>query len=164
MERRDLSLWAIVCSTAVILFVLLPLRGFDPGGHWDRVAWIPFVSRPIGVFDVIGNLLLFMPLGASIAWHARRSALLRVATVAFVCSLFGEWSQIYSRYRFPATQDILLNVTGTVIAAYAVDCLRRRRSGKVEAGQTSGVRKRVKVTYRAQTPPLIDGRGQARVD
>jgi glycopeptide antibiotics resistance protein len=169
MERRYIYLAAIACSSACILFAIFPWRGFDPGGHWHRVSWIPFVSRPIGVLDVVGNVLLFVPLGASIALHAQRAALVRTGAVAFACSLFGEWAQIYSRYRYPTTQDILLNVTGAVIAAYGVDYLRRRRSRPVEtrkASRASEARSpRVAVTYRAQAPPtLINGRGQARVD
>lgn len=169
MERRFLYLLAIACSTALILFAILPWRGFDPVGHWHRVGWIPFVSRPIGVFDVVGNLLLFVPLGASITLHAQRSALRRTAAVASVCSLFGEWSQIYSRYRYPTTQDILLNVIGAVVAAYGVDYVRRRRTARVEASQSSTASeardRRVEVMYGRRVPPtLSNGRGQARVD
>lgn len=138
-------------------------------GHWHRVGWIPFVSRPIGIFDVVGNLLLFVPLGASITLHAQRSALLRTGAVAFICSLFGEWSQIYSRYRYPTTQDILLNVIGALAAAYGVDYLRHRRRERAEARQAlmaSQVRGgRVEVMYQTPIrPTLINGRGQARVD
>ena len=127
MERRDWYLIAIVCSAAFIFLAILPWRGFDPTGHWHRVGWIPFVSRPVRVIDVVGNLVLFVPLGVSIALHARRAALARTATAAFACSLLGEWAQIYSRYRYPSTGDLVLNVLGAVIGAYAVEYLRRRR-------------------------------------
>jgi len=167
MARRHLYLWAIACSIGFILFAIVPWRGFDPAGHWHRVGWIPFVSRPIGARDIVGNLLLFVPLGAFIALHARRPALLRTGMIAFTCSLFGEWSQIYSRYRYPTTQDILLNVIGALVAAYGVDYLRRRYWMSVEAGQppnAQGVKgSRVKVTYEVP-PAVINGRGQARVD
>ena len=168
MERRHSYLWAIACSTASILFAILPWRGFDPTGHWHRVGWIPFVSRPIGAFDIVGNLVLFGPLGASIALYTGRSALRRTAAMAFALSLFGEWSQIYSRYRYPTTQDILLNVVGAVFAAWGVDYLRRRKR-ELEA-RTSGQASKapgpkVKVMYGSPVPPtLINGRGKARVD
>jgi glycopeptide antibiotics resistance protein len=168
MERRHLYLLAIACSTAFILFAILPWREFDPEAHWHRVGWIPFVSRPIGAFDIVGNLVLFVPLGASITLFAGRPALRRTATAAFALSLFGEWSQIYSRYRFPTTQDILLNVVGAVVAAFGVDYLRRRKR-EAEA-QRSGQESeapgpRVKVMYGSPVPPaLINGRGKARVD
>jgi glycopeptide antibiotics resistance protein len=160
MERRHPYLAAIVCSAAFILIAIFPWRGFDPGGHWHRVGWIPFVSRPIGVADVLGNLLLFFPLGASIALHAQRSALARTFAAAFGCSLFGEWSQVYSRYRYPTTQDILLNVAGALVAAYGVDYLRRRRSGRAESRQSS----RASELRGPNSSGLIDNRGQAGVD
>jgi glycopeptide antibiotics resistance protein len=131
VERRGWYLIAIVCSAAFIFLAILPWRGFDPTGHWHRVGWIPFVSRPVRVIDVVGNLALFVPLGVSIALHARRAALARTATAAFACSLLGEWAQIYSRYRYPSTGDLVLNVVGAVIGAYAVEYLRRRRPESV---------------------------------
>lgn len=131
MERRHWYLVAIVCSAAFVLLAIVPWRGFDPTGHWHRVGWIPFVSRPVRVVDFVGNLLLFVPLGVSIALHARRPVLVRTAVAAFACSLFGEWTQIYSRYRHPSTSDLVLNVLGAVISAYGVDYLRRLRAGKV---------------------------------
>jgi len=169
MERRHLYLCAVACSIAFILFAILPWRGFDPEGHWHRIGWIPFVSSPIGIFEVVGNLLLFVPLGASIALHAQRSALRRTAAVALACSLFGEWSQIYSRYRYPSTQDIFINVVGAVVAAYGVEYLRRRRQERAEARASwagSHVRgRRVEIMYgKPVSPTLINGRGKARVD
>jgi glycopeptide antibiotics resistance protein len=136
VERRDWYLIAIVCSAAFILLAIFPWRGFDPTGHWHRVGWIPFVSRPVRVIDVVGNLALFVPLGVSIALHARRPALVRAATVAFACSLMGEWAQVYSRYRYPSTGDLVLNVLGAVIGAYAVEYLRRRRPEGVATGRS----------------------------
>lgn len=169
MERRHWYLLAIVCSTMFILLAIFPFRGFDPTGHWHRVGWIPFVSRPVRTIDVVGNLALFVPLGVSIALHAQGPALVRTATAAFACSLFGEWAQIYSRYRYPSTGDLVLNVLGAVIAACGVEYLRRRGPGRVSTRPspvTSQERRRgVKVTYSAPAPPaLINDRGRARVD
>lgn len=136
MERKHWYLLAVVCSAAFILLAIFPWRGFDPGGHWHRIGWIPFVSRPVRVVDVVGNLALFVPLGVSIALHARRPALARTAAAAFACSLFGEWAQIYSRYRYPSTSDLVLNVLGALIGAYGTEYLRRRRAGTVATGQS----------------------------
>ena len=80
---------AIVCSAAFILLAIVPWRGFDPTGHWHRVGWIPFVSRPVKVIDFVGNFALFVPLGVSIALHAQRPALARTAAAAFACSLLA---------------------------------------------------------------------------
>ncbi len=168
MERRHLHLLAIACSTAFILLAILPWRGFDPEAHWHRVAWIPFVSNPIGAFDIVGNLVLFVPLGASITLFAGRSALRRTAAAAFALSLFGEWSQVYSHYRYPTTQDILLNVVGAVVAAFGVNYVRHRQreAGPLRSGEAAEAPgPRVKVMYGSPVPPvLINGRGKARVD
>jgi len=136
MESRHWYLLAIVCSAAFILLAIFPWRGFDPAGHWHRIGWIPFVSRPVRLIDVAGNLLLFVPLGVSIALHARRPALARTATAAFACSLFGEWAQIYSRYRYPSTGDLVLNVMGALMGAYGLDYLRRRAEALPKSAAT----------------------------
>ena len=159
MNRRYLYLTAIACSAAFILLAVFPWRGFDPTGHWHRVGWIPFVSRPVRVVDVVGNLLLFVPLGASMALYARRPALLRTSAAAFVCSFLGEWAQVYSRYRYPSTGDLILNIAGALIAAYGTDQLRRRRPGRAETMHSSEVSetgsREVRVTYTPPAPPLI---------
>ena len=132
MERRQHYLWAIACSVALIFITILPWRGFDAAGHWHRVGWIPFVSRPVRVIDVVANLALFVPLGASIALYTGRAALVRTSTAAFACSFIGEWAQVYSRYRYPSGGDLVCNVLGAVAAAYGIDRLRRGRPGPAE--------------------------------
>ena len=167
MGRNSLYLAAIACSIGLILVAILPWRGFDPSGHWHRIGWVPFLSRPIRAVDVLGNLVLFMPLGASIALHARRVALVRTSAVALTFSFIGEWSQIYSRYRYPSGADVILNVVGAGAAAYGVDQFRRRwtRAGTELAAAASEVGGRgVGVTYKvAATAPFHD-RGRAGVD
>ena len=136
MERRYLYLAAIACSLGLILVAIFPWRGFDPAGHWHRVGWIPFVSRPVRVIDFVGNLFLFVPLGASIALYAQRAALLPTFTMAFAFSFVGEWAQVYSRYRYPSGADLILNVSGAVLAAYGADRIRRGRAGRAETEPT----------------------------
>ena len=131
MERRHVYLAAIACSVVLILVSILPWRGFDPSAHWHRVGWIPFVSRPVRVIDVVANLALFVPLGASIALYTQRAALVPTLAAAFVCSFAGEWAQVYSRNRYPSGQDLVCNVLGAVVAAYGVDHFRRGRPGRV---------------------------------
>jgi len=109
-----------------VVAAIFPWRGFDPTPHWHRVGWIPFVSRPVSVVDLVGNVALFAPLGASMAYHAQRPSLARVSVAAFLLSFLGEWAQVYSRYRYPSAGDVVCNVIGAVVAAYGVDRLRRR--------------------------------------
>lgn len=123
---------AIACSVVLILVSILPWHGFDPSAHWHRVGWIPFVSRPVRVIDVVANLALFVPLGASIALYTQRAALVPTLAAAFVCSFAGEWAQVYSRNRYPSGQDLVCNVLGAVVAAYGVDRFRRGRLARAE--------------------------------
>lgn len=132
MERRNLYLAAIACSVVLIFVSIFPWRGFDLSGHWHRVGWIPFVSRPVRFIDVVANLALFAPLGASIALYTQRAALVPTLAAAFVCSFAGEWAQVYSRYRYPSGGDLVCNVLGAVVAAYGVDRFRRGGMGRVE--------------------------------
>jgi glycopeptide antibiotics resistance protein len=177
IERKYLYLAAIACSTALIFVAIFPWRGFDPSGHWHRVSWIPFVSRPVRVIDVVANLLLFAPLGASIALHAQRAALARTTSAAFVCSFVGEWAQVYSRFRYPSAGDLVCNVVGAEVAAYGTDRLRRGgRGGTMSGPRASDVRRpELAVTYRggpvippgtadSALPTLNNDRGRARVD
>jgi glycopeptide antibiotics resistance protein len=169
MKRRDIHLAAIACSIALILISIFPWRGFDPSGHWHRVGWIPFVSRPASVIDVVGNLALFVPLGASIALHAQRPALARTLAIAFILSFVGEWAQVYSRYRYPNSGDLICNVLGAVLAAYGTDQLHGRRLSRRETAgprqELETEKRRVAVTYRVPaSPAMIDDRGRAGVD
>jgi glycopeptide antibiotics resistance protein len=167
MGRNSVYLAAIACSIGLILVAILPWRGFDPSGHWHRIGWVPFLSRPIRAIDVVGNLILFMPLGASIALHARRAALVRTSAIAFTLSFIGEWSQIYSRYRYPSGADLILNVVGAVAAAYGIAqlCRHRARPGTRPAASASEVRSRgVGVTYDVPAAALFHDRGRAGVD
>jgi glycopeptide antibiotics resistance protein len=106
---------------------------------------------------VVANLALFVPLGASIALYTQRAALVPTLAAAFVCSFAGEWAQVYSRNRFPSGQDLVCNVLGAVVAAYAVDRFRevaregpkpRRLSRRPNEEGSS-----VAITYGVQAPP-----------
>jgi hypothetical protein len=125
MGVQHAAVWGILAGVfnsipyfgPVIVSGGLLVVGFAQGGDLAQALLMSGIallitSRRVSIFDIVGNLLLFVPLGASIALHAQRSALRRTAAVAFACSLFGQLSQIYSRYRYPTTQDMLLNVIG----------------------------------------------------
>jgi glycopeptide antibiotics resistance protein len=166
--RRNIYLAAIACSIALILISIFPWRGFDPTGHWHRVGLIPFVSRPARVIDVVGNVILFVPLGASIALLTQRPALVLVSVVAFILSFAGEWAQVYSRYRYPNGGDLVCNVLGAVLAAYVVEQFRRRRMSRPATARGSRAseigRQGIAVTYKAPAPPLMSDRGRAGLD
>jgi glycopeptide antibiotics resistance protein len=101
-----------------IAAITVPWTDFVGHTHWQKVQWIPFVSPPVKLLDVVANVLLYIPFGYSLlrasaprvrGWHA--------AAIAGVLSFAVEWSQLYSHSRFPSTQDLLCNVSGAWVGA-----------------------------------------------
>lgn len=107
-------------SIALVLLAAFPWGDFVAHSHWARVRWVPFLSPPANPVDMLGNLLLCMPLGASVAHLARKRPLLASGAVALALSFFVEAAQVYSHRRFPSTTDLICNVAGSVIAAAVI--------------------------------------------
>ena len=49
--------------TAVIVAATVPWTDLVGHTHWGKVQWIPFVSPPVKLLDVVGNILLYAPFG-----------------------------------------------------------------------------------------------------
>lgn len=116
LPDRPKGVVLIVASTAVILAIVVPWGDLQDHAHWARIGWVPFVSPPIRLFDIVANTLLFAPLGAG-AGLAFRRPVAAAAGLALVLSLSGEAVQIYTHSRFPSATDVVCNVTGAVVAA-----------------------------------------------
>ena len=105
--------------TALILLLVLPWASFQNHTHWQRVAWIPFVSPPVKVRDVVVNVLLYVPWGyfclRYITGARRRSWI--VVVLAAMLSLSSEAAQLYSHGRFPSATDAVCNVLGAFVGA-----------------------------------------------
>jgi len=104
--------------TGIILATTVPWTDLVGHTHWGKVQWIPFVTPPVKLLDIVVNLLLYGPFGYQLiraspprvrGWHA--------AVLAGSLSLAVEWSQLYSHSRFPSTQDLLCNVSGAWVGA-----------------------------------------------
>ena len=114
-RARRLSL---ALAIAVIAAAVVPWGDFQGHTHWDKVGWIPLVSPPVRLRDIIANLLLFAPLGIAVALNTAPSLTSRrCAALAAGLSFAGEWTQLYSHTRFPSATDVLSNVTGALAAA-----------------------------------------------
>ena len=109
---------AFVAWTAAIVAGTVPWTDFVGHTHWGKVQWIPFVSPPVKLLDVVGNVLLYLPFGYSLiraspprvrGWHA--------VVVAGLLSFAVEWSQLYSHSRFPSMQDVACDVSGAWLGA-----------------------------------------------
>jgi VanZ family protein len=111
---------AVAASIAVITIGVLPWGDFQGHTHWPKVGWIPFVSDPVPIRlrDVVINVMLFTPLGASIASRSTRQRAFTHAAVAGAgISFAAEWAQLYSHTRFPSATDLVANIAGALVGA-----------------------------------------------
>jgi len=125
---------SVALSVLLLLVALPPWYGAVNHSHWQRVGWIPFASPPVRVRDILANLVLFIPLGASLSVAFRVMTPGRVAATALALSVLGEWSQVYSHTRFPSATDVVCNVIGAVVAAWATRFTRSREPASSRLG------------------------------
>lgn len=128
--EREPRVWPLLGWTGVILLVVLPWASFQDHSHWARAQWIPFVTPPIKLRDLVGNVVLYMPFGWLAIRRFRAQAVSRTVWVALVLSVLTEWAQVYSHGRFPSTTDVTCNVLGAWLGARAA---ARRQAGPVGA-------------------------------
>jgi glycopeptide antibiotics resistance protein len=110
-------LWLLLLWTALIVLVVVPWETFQNHSHWARVQWLPFVTPPIKLSDIVANLLLYMPFGYLSMRVRRRPRVWQGVALAFVLSATTELTQVYSHGRFPSTTDIVNNVAGAWVGA-----------------------------------------------
>ncbi len=117
------SRWPLVAAIGLILLVVVPWRSYQDHTHWARVQWVPFASPPVKVSDIVGNILLYVPLGVTAVRRRGAAGALLVTGVAFLLSMATEFTQVYSHGRFPSAGDVTCNVVGAWIGARL--CARR---------------------------------------
>lgn len=125
------SAWVVV----VILVTTTPWSDFQGHPHWGMVEWVPFTEKSVLSLrfqaDLVGNLLLFMPLGF---WYAgarsarSRRCLLEAALCSLLLSASVELFQVYMHNRIPSMTDVTMNVTGALAGAYMGLTMNRRRA------------------------------------
>jgi glycopeptide antibiotics resistance protein len=109
---------------AALIAVGVPFFDLHAHTHWAKVQWIPFVTPPVKLSDIVANILLYMPLGfLSSAGGDPATRSLTVIGVAAALSTAIEFSQLFSHSRFPSTGDVLCNVAGALVGML----LARRR-------------------------------------
>lgn len=113
-SRVWLTIWI-----SLIVVVVVPWGTFEQHAHWERMEWIPFVSPPVDLGDVIGNVFFYVPYGILVGLEAAgtRGAILLATGSATVLSLATEFTQIFSKSRFPSMTDVACNVIGACIGA-----------------------------------------------
>jgi glycopeptide antibiotics resistance protein len=85
--------------------------------HWQKVAWLPFVTGIVRPHDLIVNALIYVPFGYFRQACSGRDRRVTVVALAFLLSALLELAQVWSHYRFPSATDVALNVTGALIGA-----------------------------------------------
>ncbi len=132
LEWRKLwILWVLV----IVFVSTMPWSDFQGHSHWDLVRWIPFHDdppTPRTLFDVVGNLLLYMPFGYLYVRYRlclNGMVFLRVTLLAALFSVGGELFQVFTHYRIASVTDVCSNVIGAAIGvAIAMKLIKR---GKV---------------------------------
>ena len=125
--EREPRVWPLLAWTGLILLAVVPWATFQNHSHWARVQWIPFVTPPVKLRDIVANVLLYCPFGWW-AWRGLRSSTVpRIVWLAVALSVATEFSQVYSHGRFPSTTDLTCNVLGAWLGARAA----ARRSARV---------------------------------
>ena len=105
---------ALLWTAVIVCVTTLPWKNFAGHPHWDHVRWIPFQDHPLALFDIVANVLLFVPFGYFLvrALPRRSRAWARTLALAAALSASVECFQVYSHHRMPSTTDILTNVLG----------------------------------------------------
>jgi len=109
-SRLTRRVWLAIWITLIVV-VVVPWGTLEPHPHWERMEWIPFVSPPVDIGDVIANLLFYVPYGMLVGREEAhtRGAILLAAGSATVLSLATEFTQIFSNSRFPSMTDVALS-------------------------------------------------------
>lgn len=111
--RRRIALWLVVFGIVAATFPW-DLRDH---AHWQKVAWVPFLSGIIRVRDLAGNAALYAPLGYLLAGVSCRGRTALVLIGPLLLSLALEFSQVWSHVRFPSSTDVLMNGLGALLGA-----------------------------------------------
>lgn len=123
--------WLLWVPVILALTLLTP-PDFQAHPHWDRVEWVPFSGPYLSVRDMVGNVLLFLPLGYLYA-RSRRSrpgrgaaaVSLRAAGLAAALSVSVELAQVFSHNHFATATDVTMNVLGAALGAQLALASRR---------------------------------------
>ncbi len=123
-HRSSASPLALAYAALVLYASLYPFSGWrwPPGQTLAALAHLPW-TRWAGSFDVVSNLLGYLPLGFLICLAARRSglravtALLLAALIPAALSYGTELLQHFLPRRVPAMEDFTMNSSGALAGA-----------------------------------------------
>jgi VanZ family protein len=124
---REATVTAARCLGPLALILLAttwPISDFQNHSHWADVEWVP-LSQYVRPFDLVANVLLFLPFGLAFAWGGTWKRVGSAVAAALVLSLGVELSQVFTHNRIATATDIVTNTTGALLGALLAP---RRRS------------------------------------
>jgi glycopeptide antibiotics resistance protein len=125
----------------VIIFAVTIGTDFVGHSHWDGVRWVPFEDTAFSLclFDILANLLLFIPFGyfsAKLFSTRQRFVVLCVAVGAMLFSVGAEVYQVFSHgTRVASITDVCNDALGAAIGAAMTKVLVKRGFRETEAFQ-----------------------------
>lgn len=137
------SIVVALLSAHVFVFLALTLAYSNVGRYpiEERLNLRPFrsIARDVAGggdalrVNIVGNVVVMLPLGAAIcALGGRRARLRRAATAGFLLSATAESLQLWTGRRVTDVDDVILNTLGAALGFLAVSAARRalRRGGR----------------------------------
>ena len=119
--RARWLLWvALAASVGVILWLTLVLVFGDGGGTGLNLELFQEIRRNLNnrggsaTLNLVGNVLMFVPVGALVAWLARRARVLTAASVGLLLSVAIEATQL-GLGRVGDIDDVVLNTAGAFL-------------------------------------------------
>ena len=141
--RHEAGLWAFL----LFLVGLAAVTILPPGGQFIPPSWSRVNLRPLVVLadslaamragdgmyfviNVLGNILMFLPLGffPCLLWGEGKNGLLRGAGAALLASLCVEFCQLFQP-RAADVDDLWLNALGGALGYGVYQAIRRLRPG-----------------------------------
>ena len=110
---------------SVVLLVVVPWGSFEDHMRGHRIGWIPFISPPVQIVDVVLNVFLYVPVGYLGSRRSGWRSALSVVLCALALSVATEATQLFSHRRFVSATDVLSNTLGAAIGIF----LSRRHRG-----------------------------------
>jgi VanZ family protein len=131
-HRSSATLLALAYAMLVLYASLYPFEGWrwPPGQNWRVLLALPTAVHQ-SVFDVVSNLLGYMPLGGLLTVAAlrsgqtRRQATLRALFLASALSYGCELLQHFVPARVPAREDLAMNAAGAVLGVLVALAVHR---------------------------------------
>ena len=108
---------AFVIWTGIICFIVLPWFRPENHVHFEQVQWVPFITLPIRLRDIVLNTLLYLPFGYLHLRGSNGGTIARAVALAAALSVVTECAQLFSHRRFPSTTDLVCNTAGAYFGA-----------------------------------------------